>query len=148
MQPCFSSLINSLVMSLETRCAIQRLFSLLKPTFMLQKLTSIFNSHGPQRFRQSVQTVVSSDMIYLHVSFRPPSLQAWPSSVLLMSRNSTGCGDVLEAGPQRDHCICPSVASEERPTHNRYICTFACVYRAVFNIRDSNMFFIILALYL
>lgn len=49
--------------------------------------------------------------------------QSRSSSVLLLSRNSAGCGDVLEAGPQRDHSICPSVASEERPTHNRYTYT-------------------------
>lgn len=45
--------------------------------------------------------------------------QSRSSSVLLLSRNSAGRGDVLEAGPQRDHSICPSVASEERQTHNR-----------------------------
>lgn len=50
------------------------------------------------------------------------SLQPRPSTVLLLSWYSTGCGDVLEAGPQRDHGICPSVASEERPTCNRFVC--------------------------
>lgn len=51
-----------------------------------------------------------------------PLFQSWPSSVLLLSRHSTGSGDILEAGTQGDHSICPSVASEERPTHNRYTC--------------------------
>lgn len=55
-------------------------------------------------------------LFFLHLSF-----QSWPSSVLFLSRHSTGSGDILEAGPQGDHSLCSSVASEERSTHNRYL---------------------------
>ena len=59
-------------------------------------------------------------LFYLVSDCVAPLLQSRPSSVLLLSRHRAGCGDILEAGPQRDHGICPPVASEERQIHNRY----------------------------
>lgn len=37
-----------------------------------------------------------------------------------MPRHRAGRGDVLEAGPQGDYGVRPSVASEERPAGDRY----------------------------
>lgn len=124
LQPCFTLLFFLFVFSwqivwLETLCAIARSFSVVLTTF---SLCLSLNISGLDSTNYSFKLIhdLYTHLLTVTLFFSSLSLQSWSSSILLLPRNSAGCGDVLEAGPQGDYRICPSVASKEGSTHNRY----------------------------